>query len=67
MIEELIQKLNISMEAVQNLQIQPTEYNVKRILQSLQAMREAGAIAREMARKIDEMSKEKETKEGAEV
>lgn len=57
MINELIQKLNISMKAVQNLQIQPTEHNCQQILTALAGIREAADVAREMNLRLTELEK----------
>ena len=57
MINELIQKLNISMKAVQNLQIQPTEHNCQKILTALAGIREAADVAREMNQRLAELEK----------
>ena len=51
-LNQIISKLNEGMNAVQNLQIQPTEYNVTMILKVIRAMREAGTIAAEMNKLI---------------
>ena len=52
--QQIIEKLNAGMEAAQSLQIQPTEYNCKRILTITGAMSEAARIAADMARALDE-------------
>lgn len=57
MIKELMQKLNTSMKAVQNLQIQPTEYNCEQILTALAGIREAADVARKMNQRLAELEK----------
>lgn len=52
--QQIIEKLNAGMEAAQSLQIQPTEYNCKRILTITGAISEAARIAADMARALDE-------------
>ena len=52
--QQIIEKLNAGMEAAQSLQIQPTEYNCKRILAITGAISEAARIAADMARALDE-------------
>ena len=57
MINELIQKFNTSMKAVQNLQIQPTKYNCEQILTAITGIQEAADIAVRMNQRLAELEK----------
>lgn len=52
MLNELINKLNEAMQAIQSLQIQPTEHNCRQIVSALDAIRAAADQASQMNRKI---------------
>lgn len=57
MLDELVTKLNQAMNAVQNLQIQPTKYNCEHILLALTGLQEAADIAYRMNQRIAELEK----------
>lgn len=57
MLDELVTKLNQAMNAVQNLQIQPTKYNCEQILLALTGIQEAADIAFRMNQRIAELEK----------
>ena len=54
-LQNLLDKLNEAMAAIQNLQIQPTEHNCGNIMKALGNMREIANIGMKMAQKIGEM------------
>ena len=57
MLQELINKLNEAMSAIQSLQLQPTEYNCSRIVTALNAIQAAAQIGGELSQKIMESEK----------
>ena len=52
MLQKLFDQLNEAMNAIQSLQVQPTEHNCGRICAALGAIREAAKIAIEINKKI---------------
>lgn len=52
MLNELINKLNVAMTAIQSLQVQPTEHNCRQIVSALDAIRAAADQASQMNRRI---------------
>lgn len=56
MLQELITNLNNAMSAIQNLQIQPTQYNCSKIIEALTGIRDAANIGAEMNAEIEKLS-----------
>lgn len=52
MLNELVNHLNEAMQAIQSLQIQPTEHNCTRIVTALDAIKKAAQIGAEMNQQI---------------
>ena len=55
--QEMVNKINEAMAAVQNLHLQPTEVNCGNIMKALTRLREIADIGSGMAQKIGEMEK----------
>ena len=56
MLQDLVSKLNEAMSAIQNLQIQPTQYNCSKIIEALTGIRDAANIGAEMNAEIEKLS-----------
>ena len=54
-LETIVEKANAALEAVQSLQLQPTEYNATRIISVINGVREICAIASRMQMEIDKL------------
>lgn len=66
MLQELITNLNNAMSAIQNLQIQPTQYNCSKIIEALTGIRDAANIGTEMNAEIEKLSAKEQPAENQE-
>lgn len=65
MLQEMVNSLNEAMQAIQGLQLAPTEHNCTRIVTALNSIRQAAQRGVEMNNRIKEL--EKPTTEESEV
>jgi len=66
MLQDLVSKLNEAMSAIQNLQIQPTQYNCSKIIEALTGIRDAANIGAEMNAEIEKLSAKEQPEENQE-